>query len=105
MGFFPQLKVNRCEEQSFKCARAGGGEWDARENECFCAELAGVLCMITEVVFLVCYGRDGGRKLKPLIRIQNVTLFPCWKFSSILLMTSVKPGSHAENLDGSVTLW
>lgn len=75
------------------------------KGECFCAELARVLCMITEVVFLLRRCLGGGRKLKPLIRIQNVKSFPYWKFSGVLLMTSVKPESHAENLDGSVTLW
>lgn len=49
--------MNRCEEQSFKHVRAEGGEWNAKENECFCAELAGVLCMITEVVFCVSWSR------------------------------------------------
>lgn len=59
-------------KNTLKGVRAEGGELAARVNECFCAELAGVSCMITEVVFLVCRSLGGGRKLKPPIRIQNV---------------------------------
>lgn len=39
-------------------------------------------------LFFVCHGLGGGRKLKPLIGIQNVKLFPFCKFSRVLLMTS-----------------
>lgn len=37
-------------------------------------------------LFFVCHGLSGGRKLKPLIKIQNVKLFPFSKFSRVLLM-------------------
>lgn len=74
-------------------------------NEHFCAELAGVLCMITEVVLFICCGLGGWRKVKASFRVQNIKSFPYRKFIRVLLMTSVKPRSHAENLDGSDTLW
>ena len=101
--FFPSWRW--IEVQSFKHLRAEGGEWGARENECFVLSLPEFCVWFTEVVFLVCHCLSGGRKLKALVRIQNVKLFPYLKFNRVLLMTSVKPGSHVADLDGSVTLW
>lgn len=97
--FFSKLKVSKCEVQPFKHVKARGDEWDARENECLCMELAGVLCMITEVM---CHGLGQGNKLKTQSRIQNFKLFPYCKFSRVLVNSSIK---HAEGLDCFVTLW